>query len=131
MTFDEAVMYVNANRDSECMAIGLEKSLPFLSVFRIWIPDDLGASPSVAVMYEGGLLFDSCGDEDQFSLDETPRPARELRYFIVNDALYLNGESFEYMLAKLFPDLPDPSMLITYEEKKQFADMVRCYLAAA
>jgi hypothetical protein len=108
-SFDEAVLAVQARPNSAYIGFLLwpdEKKAGWYQISTD--PENAQDLESVSIQYEGGMLFSSCGEDDFYSLDDVPVEARSLRFIDSSTLPKMCGYTTDYVLARLFPELPDP-----------------------
>ncbi len=110
MKYEEAVSIVSKNPGESFTGIILTKKDTFLAVYVI--SSDEEDPDWVTVSYEAGYLFSYSGEEDCFSLDEIPEDVlAELKKIDFKSSINLPnilGLTSDYVLYKLFPNLPNP-----------------------
>jgi hypothetical protein len=118
MTFEEVLADVQKNTGNSYTAIHLCEDTNFLSVYTISTHED---DPDwVSTGYEGGYFFDSEGEEDSFSIDEIPKIVRKLHFKNTESLPFIMGNNSEYVMYQLFPNLPDPTDIISEQEAMTF-----------
>ncbi len=100
LNFGEAVETARKEPDVEFIALRYIPPFSRLDVYVISVdpdePDDIN------VQYEGGDLFDTCGEEDFYSLGDVPDEAKNLFFAraadLGNTGVQLMGMTSEFML---------------------------------
>ncbi len=123
VSFEEAVRRVQADPSSDFFGFQFNAKRRFLGVWCIASAQDDDEPERVSVMFEGGELFDSGGEEDLFDVPKAPKAATALRYV---DGSAIPGVSLgctaDHVAWQLFQDsLPDPESVQTREGQNGFA----------
>lgn len=120
MNYLEAIEAVKQNPEKSYIGIfirsGNHNGNCFFCTYTIDIPD-LEDPEFVSVLYQGGYMFSSCGEEGGYSLEDVPDEAKELFYKSTEGFPDITWMMSEYALHLLFPELPDPDDI--WEEKGQ------------
>lgn len=124
MTFNEVIQAVKATPGLSFTGLALRSDGRYLGIFTVSSSaevDDEDYDPEwVSIQFEGGLLFSSSGDEEFYSLDDAPDIVQSLIYrpsTSLPDTWWLCSE---YVLHRVFPQLPDPESLWTADERLTF-----------
>lgn len=107
ITFDEAVSLAQNEPDVEFVGMKFDAPFKYLGVYVIVVDSD---EPSeVKVMYEGGVLFSSGGEEVFYFLDDVPAEAKNLFYAHKSDPgsgdVQIMGMNSEFVLQEVVPGL--------------------------
>jgi hypothetical protein len=125
MTFDEvvSVLKTNKNPDESYIGIFFRSEDNYFGYYQLHGPE-LDDPDWIGINFEGSFLFDDCGEEDSYSLDDVPFEAKSLFYKNSKDVPAIGWDKSEYALFKLFPTLPNPDSIWTDSEKQDFIKAV-------
>jgi hypothetical protein len=123
MTYQEAITSI---KQSNNLYIGIffrpeDKYFGYYKIHRDYLDDP----EYIGISFEGGYLFSSCGEEEFYSLADVPEEAKSLNYKNAEGLPDITFDCSEYALFKLFPNLPNPDVVRTDEEKSQFVKLVK------
>ena len=117
LTYQQAVEAAKKEPDVEFIGLGFKAPYRHLSVYFIYVDsEDLDY---VNIWYDGGLLFDSCGEEECYGEQDVPVEAKAL-FYVKETSIgspSIRGTMSEYVLAQVLPGLRDPE---SYPSKKAF-----------
>jgi hypothetical protein len=105
INFHDAVCLAQETTDVEFIGIKFDPPFKHLGVYSIVVRSD--EPGEVSIMYEGGQLFSSCGEEEFYFLDDVPAQAKELIYARKSDLcdVQISGMTSEFVLQKVLPGL--------------------------
>jgi hypothetical protein len=107
LRFDEALAIARNEPGVELIGLSFTAPFDYLGVYTIRLVDD--EEPEyVSIMFGGGALFSSCGEEDFFDENDVPDEAKKLFYVDVaqfESAPDISGMMREYVLQDLLPGL--------------------------
>ncbi|TBW33676.1 hypothetical protein E0E54_16230 [Azotobacter chroococcum] len=128
MTFDDVIQAVKAKPGQSFTGLGLRADGRYLRVFTVSSYEDdenNDCDPEwVSIQFEGGLLFSSSGEEDFYSLEDVPEVVQSLTYRPSASLPEVAGLCSEYVLHKVFPQLPDPEGIWGEQERRAFVVQV-------
>lgn len=128
MTFDEVIQAVKATPGQSYTGLVLRADGLYLGVYTVSSSDegdDEDYDPEwVSIQFEGGLLFSSSGDEEFYSFDDAPEIVQSLTYRLSTSLPDISGLCSEYVLHRVFPQLPDPESLWTADERRALVAQV-------
>jgi len=105
--FDDALAIVRSAPGLEFIGLSFAAPFDYLGVYTIRLVDD--EDPQyVSIMFDGGPLFSSCGEEEFFDENEVPEEAKKLFYVDtaqLEGAPDISGTMGEYVLQDLLPGL--------------------------
>ncbi|WP_434134348.1 hypothetical protein JQR88_10765 [Pseudomonas luteola] len=123
MQYDDVIKAVLANPGASYTGIGFSPAKKYVSVFEI-STDAENPDPEdpdwVSILFEGGYLFSSSGEIDEYSLDDVPDEAKQIAYVETSSVKGLYGYTAEHILYRVLPEIPDPETLWTSEQKAEF-----------
>lgn len=128
MNYQKAMNHVLANPDLELFAVELIGD--FLQVYKITNPED---DNYVSIMYEGGKFFESEGEDEVYEDEDLPDSVRNLTFYNIGEKsseLFLDLVA-EYSMFRLFPSLPEPELLYSRVQKKNFITLAKKSLVKA
>ncbi|MNZ70439.1 hypothetical protein D3C78_887760 [compost metagenome] len=124
MTFNEVLQTVKATPGLSFTGLALRPDGRYLGIFTVSSSDELeddDYDPEwVSIHFDGGLLFSSDGEEEFYSLDDAPDIVQSLIYqpsTLLPDTCWVCSE---YVLHRVFPQLPDPDRIWTANERLAF-----------
>jgi hypothetical protein len=133
MQYDDVVKAVLANRGASYTGVGFSPTKKYVSVFEISTdaenPQPEDSDPEdpdwVSILFEGGYLFSSSGEIDEYSVDDVPDEAKQIAYVETSSVKGIYGYTAEYILYKVLPEIPDPETLWTSEQKDKFIQKIQ------
>jgi hypothetical protein len=105
--FDEALAIARSSPGVELIGLSFTAPFDYLGVYTIRLVDD-DEPQYVSIMFDGGTLFSSCGEEGFFDVNDVPDEAKKLFYVDVaqfESAPDVSGVMGEYVLQDLLPGL--------------------------
>ena len=130
MKISEVISHLEKEPGGSFTGVSYDEDDFFVRIYEVKNDTD---DPEIIVGYEGGLLFSTCGEEDVFELDKLPeKMASEmtsLNFQPSKDLPEVSGYTADHVAYLLFPELPDPELLMSPQERREFtakvADMFR------
>lgn len=117
--FDEALEIARSSPDVEFIGLSFNPPFDYLGVYTIRLIDD--EKPAyVSIMFDGGTLFSSCGEEGFYDETDVPDEAKKLFYVDVSQFETppdTSGTMGEYVLQDLLPGLGDEK---AYHDRAEF-----------
>jgi hypothetical protein len=105
--FDEALAIARSSPGVELIGLSFTAPFDYLGVYTIRLVDD-DEPQYVSIIFDGGTLFSSCGEEGFFDVNDVPDEAKKLFYVDVaqfESAPDIGGVMGEYVLQDLLPGL--------------------------
>lgn len=124
MTFNEVIQAVKAAPGLSFTGLALRADGRYLGVYTVSSSDEVDDEDYdpewVSIQFEGGLLFSSAGEEEFYPLEDAPDIIRSLIYRPSTSLPDTSWLCSEYVLHRIFPQLPDPESLWTADERLTF-----------
>ncbi|GAB3480085.1 hypothetical protein [Azotobacter salinestris] len=124
MTFDDVIQAVKAKPGQSFTGLVLRADGRYLSVFTVPSCEDDGGDDCdpewTSIQFEGGLLFSSSGEGISTPWRMSPRWSRSLIYRPSTSLPEIAGLCSEYVLHKVFPQLPNPEGIWGDHERRAF-----------
>ena len=122
MKISEVILHLKKEPGGSFTAVSYDEDHFFLKVYVISNQAD---DPEwITVGYEGGLLFSTCGEEEVYTPDELPEEVASLNFQSSKDLPEISGYTAENVAYFLFPELPDPELLMSPQERREFTAKV-------
>ncbi len=122
MKISEVISHLKKEPGGSFTAVSYDEEDFFL---RIYQASNQADDPEwITVWCEESQLFSDGGYQDFHTPDELPEEATSLDFQPSEDLPEILGYTAEYVAYFLFPELPDPELLASPQERKEFATKV-------
>ena len=122
MKIPEVISHLKKEPGGSFTAVSYDEEDFFLKVYVISNQAD---DPEwITVWCEESQLFSDDGYEDFHTPDELPEEVASLDFQPSEDLPEISGYTAEYVAYFLFPELPDPELLMSLQERREFAAKV-------
>ena len=127
MTYEEAINIATKNPSESFTGLIFHDKNNYFGTYTI-SPDE-GEPGRVNIIFEGGCLFSSDGEEDCYEIDDVPKEVESLHFKNSKNLPYISGLVAEYALYELFPTLQDPESIWTKQEQLSFIKSAKEHIA--
>ena len=122
MKISEVISHLKKEPGGSFTAVSYDEDHFFLKIYQA--SNEADDPEWITVWYEGGQLFSNSGEEEVYIPDELPEEVASLNFQSSEDLPEISGYTAEYVAYFLFPELPDPELLMSPQEKREFAAKV-------
>ena len=122
MKISEVISHLKKEPGGSFTAVSYDEDHFFLKIYQA--SNEADDPEWITVWYEGGQLFSSSGEEEVYTPDELPKEVASLNFQSSKDLPEISGYTAENVAYFLFPELPDPEILMSSQERREFAAKV-------
>jgi len=122
MNYEEAKKNIFANKNDSFIGIFFDET----NSFGVYTLSYNHEDDSIDIMFEGGILFSSSGEEDVYGTHDVPKEIETLCFKNAKGYPDISGGYMsDYVLYFLFPELPDPETLYSAKERSDFLNLAK------
>ena len=122
MKISEVISHLKKEPGGSFTAVSYDEDHFFLKMYQA--SNEADDPEWITVWYEGGQLFSTSGEEEVYTPDELPEEVATLHFQSSEDLPEISGYTAEHVAHVLFPELPDPELLASPQERRAFAAKV-------
>ncbi|KFE52417.1 hypothetical protein [Pseudomonas syringae] len=122
MSFDEAVTAAQENQKNAYIGFVFTPEIQWVGWFEISTVDEDEPDDNISIHHQGGVIFSSEGEDEYYRLEDVPEAARRAIYILSSTVPQMTDFTSDYVLYRLFPDLPDPETLWEKTERNSYFD---------
>ncbi|WP_397452104.1 hypothetical protein [Pseudomonas sp. NA-150] len=110
-TFEEAVLAVGTDPQASFIGFLIRPEKRWVEWYEISLYEEDDLDAEVSIHYQGGAVFSSEGEDDHYCLSDVPSVANSLLYIDSQRIPDMVDLTADYVLHRLFQNLPDPEVL--------------------